>query len=66
MVFELSKLKERFDEIYFVKIVQDKFEITKWKNEITFRNELKIDMDLPMGNEYSEMIRFLIENIKTN
>ncbi|WP_298518977.1 hypothetical protein [uncultured Kordia sp.] len=30
----LPKFDEGFDELYFVKIVEDKFEITAWKNEI--------------------------------
>jgi len=31
---ELPKLEEGFDELYFVKLVEGKFDITEWKNEI--------------------------------
>lgn len=31
---ELPKLEEGFDELYFVKITENKFEITEWKDEI--------------------------------
>ena len=31
---ERPKLEEGFDELYFVKLVEDKFGITKWKDEI--------------------------------
>ena len=31
---ELPKFEEGFDELYFVKLVENKFEITEWKDEV--------------------------------
>ncbi|MFK7750569.1 MAG: tRNA(His) guanylyltransferase Thg1 family protein [Kordia sp.] len=59
---DFPKWQKRGVGFYWSEVEKVGFNPTTNQKEIAIRNELKVDMELPMGNEYNEMIRSLLQN----
>lgn len=61
---DFPKWQKRGIGFYWTDIEKEGFNPKTKQKEIAIRNELKVDMELPMGNEYSELISSLLKNGK--
>lgn len=59
---DFPKWQKRGIGFYWTDIKKEGFNPITNQKETAIRNELKVDLELPMGNKYSEMIKSLIEN----
>lgn len=58
---DFPKWQKRGIGFYWIDVVKDGFNPKTKRKEKTIRNELKVDMELPLGEEYSQMILSLLE-----